>query len=608
MKSPILSYLEYLHAEGLQNTAGAPAAYIPELGRVSPDLFGICLATSDGYVYEVGDSQHPFTIQSISKPFSYGLALMDQGFDAVDAKVDVEPSGEAFNEISLAPDSGRPRNPMINAGAIVSTSLVAATASSTGTNRYDRIRDAYSGFAGRELSLSQEVFESEQSSGYRNLALGYLLRSFGIIEEDPAPIVEDYFKQCSLEVTCYDLSIMAATLANNGVNPISGKRMLSVDVVERVLSVMGTSGMYDGAGNWVTYVGMPAKSGVGGGIIAVLPGQIGVAVFSPPLDEHGNSVRGVEVCRRLSRDLQMHFVRAGRTGRSAVRCSYSVADSPSGARRSEESEQVLSEHGGLARVYELAGDLLFAGAETVVRAVSTLGDEVRYAVLDLLRVDEITEVAKKMIAELHSQMALVGRELLLVDPERKLADMDLPPELPPAKVFGSRQDAIEWCEAKILTAYSTSFESPDHARIFDSSLFDGLDHMDAQDLRSRMVEKNFADGEQIISSDEAFRGIFFVVQGQAVANGSASNGRQLRLTSVNPGATFGESALISGGVRGVQLTAVGPLETLFLSAEAIASLEETHKDLAIKLWRALTRGGYESLDRRLQEVAVRLGG
>lgn len=603
MKSPILSYLEYLHAEGKQNTAGAPAAYIPELGRVSPELFGISLATADGYTYEVGDARHPFTIQSISKPFSYGIALMDQGFDAVDRKVDVEPSGEAFNEISLTPGSGRPRNPMINAGAIVSTSLVLPEAA----GRYERIRAAYSGFAGRDLSLSQEVFESEQSSGYRNLALGYLLRSFGIIEEDPSPIVEDYFKQCSLEVTCHDLSIMAATLANNGVNPISGARLLSDDVVERVLSVMGTSGMYDGAGNWITHVGMPAKSGVGGGIIAVLPGQIGVAVFSPPLDEHGNSVRGVEVCRRLSQDLQMHFVRAGRTGRSAVRCSYSVADSPSGSRRSEESRAVLNQHGGIARVYELAGDLLFSGAESVVRAVSDLEAEVRYVVLDLLRVDEVSEVAKKMIAELHSRLALEDRELLLVDPEGKLGDVDLPPELPGARVFGSRQDAIEWCEAKILTAFGTSFESPEHARIFESSLFEGLDHADALDLRSMMLERVFDDGERVLGPGESFPGVFFVVQGQVISSGTASNGRRLRLTSVNPGATFGESALIGGRAGGVELTAVGRLETLFLPAAAIAGLEEMNKDLAIKLWRALTRGGYESLDRRLQEVAVRLG-
>ncbi|MDN5668492.1 MAG: glutaminase A [Renibacterium salmoninarum] len=603
MKSPILSYLEYLHAEGKQNTAGAPAAYIPELGRVSPELFGISLATADGYTYEVGDARHPFTIQSISKPFSYGIALMDQGFDAVDRKVDVEPSGEAFNEISLTPGSGRPRNPMINAGAIVSTSLVRPEAA----GRYERIRAAYSGFAGRDLSLSQEVFESEQSSGYRNLALGYLLRSFGIIEENPSPIVEDYFKQCSLEVTCHDLSIMAATLANNGVNPISGERLLTDDVVERVLSVMGTSGMYDGAGNWITHVGMPAKSGVGGGIIAVLPGQIGVAVFSPPLDEHGNSVRGVEVCRRLSQDLQMHFVRAGRTGRSAVRCSYSVADSPSGSRRSEESRAVLNQHGGIARVYELAGDLLFSGAESVVRAVSDLEAEVRYVVLDLLRVDEVSEVAKKMIAELHSRLALEDRELLLVDPEGKLGDVDLPPELPGARVFGSRQDAIEWCEAKILTAFGTSFESPEHARIFESSLFEGLDHADALDLRSMMLERVFDDGERVLGPDESFPGVFFVVQGQVISSGTASNGRRLRLTSVNPGATFGESALIGARAGGVELTAVGRLETLFLPATAIAALEEMNKDLAIKLWRALTRGGYESLDRRLQEVAVRLG-
>lgn len=257
---------------------GELADYIPELAAVAPDSFGICIATVDGYVYEIGDSRIPFTIQSISKPFTYALALADRGSEAVAAKIDVEPSGEPFNEISLDPLTERPRNPMINAGAITAASLVAGPNPEA---RFERIRSAYSRYAGRELTFNEAVYTSEARTGHRNRAIGHMLRSFDVITGNPDEAVDLYFRQCSIDVTCRDLSLMAATMANNGVNPLTHERALAPAGVEQVLSVMATCGMYDGAGKWLVEVGLPAKSGVGGGVLAVLPGQIGIAVYSP---------------------------------------------------------------------------------------------------------------------------------------------------------------------------------------------------------------------------------------------------------------------------------------------------------------------------------------
>ena len=204
--------------------SGSVADYIPELAVVDPDSFGICLATSDGYVYEAGDSRKRFAIQSVSKPFTYALALADRGLAAVAAKVDVEPSGEPFNEISLDPITERPRNPMINAGAITCASLIAgrlaATSGSSGCGSF------YSRFAGRELELDEDMFASEDRTGNRNRAIGYMLRSFGILDEDPQTTLAVYFRQCSIEVDCRDLSLMAATLADSGVNPVTNERVL----------------------------------------------------------------------------------------------------------------------------------------------------------------------------------------------------------------------------------------------------------------------------------------------------------------------------------------------------------------------------------------------
>src|SRR5204862_4646762 len=218
-------------------------------------------------------------------------------------KVGMEPTGDAFNSISLEPGTGRPRNPMINAGAIATTALIAGKSPQI---KLRRLLDMFGAFAGRELLLDDAVYRSESETGHRNRAIGYMLRNFDILVEDPNPAVELYFQQCSVSVNCHDLGVIAATLANRGINPITGKQAIRGEYVESVLSVMGSCGMYDYAGEWLYRVGMPAKSGVAGGIIAVLPGQLGIGVFSPLLDNHYNSIRGVQVCNELSRHFDLH--------------------------------------------------------------------------------------------------------------------------------------------------------------------------------------------------------------------------------------------------------------------------------------------------------------
>lgn len=198
-----------------------------------------------------------------------------------------------------------PKNPMINAGAIAAVSLVPGR---TADEKFDLIQEFYSGFAGRRLEIDHQVYASEKATGSRNRAIAYMLDSFGVLDGDPDDVLDVYFRQCSFKVTSTDLARMAATLARGGINPMTGRRVTDGAVVRRTLSVMVTCGMYDAAGDWVSAVGMPAKSGVGGGIVAVLPGQLGIGVYSPLLDAKGNSVRGVRVCRSLSEQLGLHFL------------------------------------------------------------------------------------------------------------------------------------------------------------------------------------------------------------------------------------------------------------------------------------------------------------
>jgi glutaminase len=300
-----IATLERLHTRFASLDDGEVATYIPELSKANARHFGVSVCDLEGTARQVGDVQVPFTVQSISKPFVYGLALEAHGREAVHARVGVEPSGDAFNSIiELERHSHRPYNPMVNAGAIAVSALVPGASSE---ERFSRVLEAFSGYAGRTLDVDHSVYQSERSTGHRNLAIAHLLRHFGVISGELDDAVDRYFKQCSVQATAHDLSLFAATLANGGVNPRTGRRMVSREHVRCVLSLMFTCGMYDSAGEWAFTVGLPAKSGVSGGLIVVIPGKLGMATYSPRLDRHGHSVRGVAFFRALAaeRDLSL---------------------------------------------------------------------------------------------------------------------------------------------------------------------------------------------------------------------------------------------------------------------------------------------------------------
>jgi glutaminase len=304
ISSQLSEILKDLHSQYKSLQTGTVANYIPELAKVNPDLFSICIVTVDGQIYEVGDYQQLFTIQSISKVFVYGQALEDHGRDYVLTRVGVEPTGDAFNAIILDEQSKRPYNPMVNAGAIAISSLIKGSGP---TERLNRLLDMYRRYIGRDVFVDISVFTSERSTGHRNRAMAHLMLNFGMINPNIEESLDLYFKQCSVMVSCRDLAVMAATLANKGMNPITKEKAIDNRYIKDILSVMYTCGMYNFAGEWAYNVGIPAKSGVCGGIIAVVPGQMGIGVFSPLLDVRGNSVRGVKVCEELSQRLGLHL-------------------------------------------------------------------------------------------------------------------------------------------------------------------------------------------------------------------------------------------------------------------------------------------------------------
>ncbi len=590
VKSLVQDYIDGVYRDLTGERSGSVADYIPELARVDPDSFAICLATTDGYVYEAGDSRKLFAIQSISKPFSYALALADSGLAAVAGKVDVEPSGEPFNEISLDPITERPRNPMINAGAITSASLVRGD---DVQERFERIRQFYSRFAGRELTLDQAMFESEDRTGNRNRAIGYLLREYGILEEDPNVTLGVYFRQCSVEVDCRDLSLMAATLADSGVHPLTGDRVLDSSLNERVLSVMTTCGMYNAAGDWVTEVGLPAKSGVGGGILAVLPGQLGLAVFSPRLDARGNSVRGVAVCRRLSRDLELHFLHVGRAARSAVRATYDVIDRPSRRRRSPTEQELLLRVGRRARVYELHGDLLFSGAESVVRRLTSDADETDVIVLDVRGVDETAAVTRRMMLDVRDQLRAYGVEAVLVDPTATVIELD-PDPAKRVRHFTDCNEAVAYAEDVLIGRHA----GPEHALAIparEHPLLRGLPENQLDLIVPRLVHRSYADGDAVVRSGDPSRGLFLVTAG-AVEVSVEQAGARHHLSMFTAGTTFGVAYAVAGREYDIDATARGDVEAMVLPAPAIADLATTAPDVMLTLMSRLVAGAFDNLD------------
>ena len=409
---PVAEGLRQLHAELEPLHEGTLPSYIPELSRADPNLFGIAVATPDGQVRTAGDATTPFTIQSISKPFVYALALADWGMDALLQRVGAEPSGEAFNAISLEEGTGRPDNPMVNAGAIVTTSLVEAT---DAAHRFERIRSLLSRFAGRELQLDEEVFASEWRSADRNRALAYLMRNAGSLTADVDDTLEVYFKQCSLLVSTTDLAVMSVTLAANGVNPLTGDAVVTPDVARHVLTMMATCGLYDYSGEWMLRVGMPAKSGVSGGLIAASPGQFGVGLFSPRLDSRGNSVRAVQACQLLSDRYELHALAHPDESEPVVRPVAEVdrALAAAGTPPSEPGTEVVT----------VQGDLMFASTQTLLQhllwLVDARGADLQVLVLNLDRVTRLHRVGWGILTPVLRQLAESGVAILLVDGARR---------------------------------------------------------------------------------------------------------------------------------------------------------------------------------------------
>lgn len=606
---PFQRYLDALHEKCAACADGSVATYIPELAKADPQAFGVCVVTADGYAYGVGDCDRPFTMQSISKPAVYAAALADRGREQVLRKVGVEPSGEAFNSISLDPQSGAPLNPMINAGAIAATGLVAGA---TPADQWKRIADVMAAFFGHDIVVDESVYRSESDTGFRNRAIAWLLKNSGVLDGDPMAALENYFRQCAISATCRDLAFMAATLANNGVHPVTGKRAVPAEDVAAVLSVMATCGMYDYAGSWFYDVGLPAKSGVSGGIIAVMPGRFGIAVYSPPLDENGNSVRGLAVCRQLARDFKMHTFGLANSPSLVVCRTYSALEAPSRRVRAATAAARLQELAIRIKCITLQGDVAFDGAEFVVRNLIQLAPEADSFILDMSRVSHLTDSAATLFHEVGSRLWRNGKALVYSRIRGKTAIEDaLRRTLAKGDgrflSFEDNDVATEWCENRLLeTATGETVLPLSIKALADFPMFADMNGATLSQLEGLVEAVDFSPGAVIIAAGQSHDDrVFFIIEGEASVVLTLDDGSHQRIATISCGMSFGEMAFLGGAVRSASVYADGHVRAWTLRASTLDELAALRPALLISVLKNLSRDLAQKL-RKANQLIVAL--
>jgi glutaminase len=536
---PLLRFLTACHSDFGADHDGEVASYIPELSKANGDHFGISLATLDGHVYEVGDSRVPFTIQSISKAFVFALALDTLGAEQVESAIGVEPSGDPFNSIRLDAKN-HPFNPMVNAGAIAVSGLMRQA---KGDAAFDTIRGSLSRFAGRELDVDEAVFASESTTGDRNRAIGYLLRNSGVIKDDVRAVLEVYFRQCSVLVTARDIAIMAATLANRGTNPVTGEQVMTPYAISRTLSVMTSSGMYDYAGEWIYRVGIPAKSGVGGGILAALPARLGLGSYSPKLDGHGNSLRGIKVCEALSAHYDLHMLNRSDDARNSVIADYTIADSASRRSRRPQERKILADHHNDVRVIELVGTLSFSNVDYVSRQLAGK-PRPNFIIFDLRRVTAITPAGARLLIEGFRELSAFHVTVVFSGIDRASSQWqkisDLTKGLSNIRNYPLLDDAIEWAEDQIIYRHGGDIYAVEMTELSEQALLAGLTSSELDLLASHGTIKKYAPDERIIRAGDAASSLFFLRSG--VVHVKSPSG--FRLATITAGMAFGEMALL----------------------------------------------------------------
>jgi glutaminase len=473
-----------------------------------------------------------------------------------------------------------PLNPMVNAGAITAVGMVPRAVAPGDPDRIDHLLATLGRFAGRGLAIDDAVFRSERETGHRNRAIANLLRGTGALDDDPEAVLDAYFRLCSVSVDARDLALVAATLAGGGRHPLTGAVAAGEDTVRDVLSVMATCGMYDGAGEWLFEVGLPAKSGVSGGIFAVLPGQLGIGVWSPRLDARGNSVRGVAVCRDLARELDLHLVRGVRPV-GAVRTRTTVARRPSKRGRSGPERERLVTEAGRSLVLELQGGIGFVAVEALAREAVEGGGRPAAVVIDVRRATRMDPAVTGLLADLVAGLGTRGAAVAWSGTARHEPALDRVDEalagrrLTPPRRFGELDLALEWAEDVVLARGMPSPGARPEQRfvpLAEHPAMRGLSPEAVDRLRGTLERREFRPGDALVRHGEPAEELFLVTGGRLSVWVPIGAGDARRLATLEAGGMVGELAFLGREQRTADVYADTEVEAWVLRTEAFETL------------------------------------
>ncbi|MGI9244608.1 MAG: glutaminase, partial [Verrucomicrobiales bacterium] len=450
-----------------------------------------------------------------------------------------------------------------------------------------------------------DVYTSESKTGHRNRAIAHLLRNFDVLDDPVRESVEVYFKQCSILVTCRQLALMASSLANGGINPVTGERVLNQENVERVLSVMSTCGMYDYSGKWIVNVGLPAKSGVGGGVLGVLPGQLGVAVFSPRLDAKGNSVRGVRVFSELSKLFNLHLFNSPSFSGHIIRRVYKLCDVGSHRQRLKVHHEVIRTYGGGVTIIELQGDLFFSAVERLIRTLTEHSASTGTFVLDLRRVGLTDRATENLLLKAVAEQSQKMKEVIIVDSAPVLEhssfhahDLNL--------IFADEIDtALEHCEDKLIAEHVAAPMVRGLIPFHDFELFSGFSAGELSKLEGLLEMETFPDASKIISQGSAPDHIYLLAKGSVSIYHISNNGdvKPQRIAAFGPGVCFGDLAAIDGSSRSADVWTDEPSTCYTLSTDNLSLLQQEHPSAYATIIRNTLLINIDRLRRCNQEIA-----
>jgi glutaminase len=428
----------------------------------------------------------------------------------------------------------------VNAGAIACSGLIYEA---KGDGAFEYIRHALGRFAGRELDVDDAVYSSESLTGDRNRAIGYLLRTNAVIKDNVVSVLEVYFRQCAILVNARDIAVMAATLANRGVNPVTGEQVMTPYAISRTLSVMTSSGMYDYAGEWIYRVGIPAKSGVGGGILAALPARIGLGSYSPKLDKHGNSVRGIKVCEALSAHYDLHMLNRSDNARNSIIADYDIGENPSRRSRRPHEQTILAAHHQDVRVIELMGTLSLSNVDYVARQL-VARPRPQFVIFDFRRVTSMTPAGARLLAEEFQELAAYRVTVIVSGIKRAAAEWqpiaERTADLANMRYYFLLDAAIEWAEDQVVFRHGGSIDFFETTELSEQPLLAGLTDEELADLASLGSIKIYQPGEKIIATGDPASSLFFLRSG--VVHVTLPDG--IRLATLTAGMAFGEMALL----------------------------------------------------------------